>query len=473
MKRRWLLIPHTGLRNIKGDSNYLLFLDLAKHLTSRGHWVYMLMPGYAREKVTHVERLMYVFQEMYYDFYTAYVVLDSQWMCDLFSRRVGTELIDAVVTSKAMLIPSLQELLSDHVRCKDIVCYHIEPGVMDREAGDSFQGTMQMVRTALGYAYGIPVFLTPYEKERGIRLAREYVSGSTLQMIDQDSIVAPVGIDVKGIDAIVDGVERNEKFTLFYGARLNAVKQPERIIEVYDYFYKYGRDIEIVITTGTQHLPAVRFEKKVLKGRDFLRIKWACSREEYLKEAAKCHAFICWSTSEGFPVGFWEQMHLGLVGLFPNRNWAVKQLPKGYKWVFSTKQEAYAMLMELADDWQKHHDDMAYVRKIIRDEYHVGKIYSLIEADLENRLSDKKTYRMTKGVVDLAQEVLPVAGEEFTLLQLLDLMKQSGRVFMAENKERSATFRYPSNYDIHSWLIENGYEDVCDGRVPRYRKVNG
>lgn len=471
MKRRWLLIPHTGLKNIHGDSNYLLFLDLVKYLTSRGHWCYMIMPGYAREKVRHMPRLMYLFQDVHYDFYTSYAMLDAKWICDLFSRRVGIDLIDAIVTSKAMLIPSLQELLSDHVRCKDIVCYHIEPGVCDQEGGASFGGDMQMVRTALGYAYGIPVFLTPYERERAVRLSAEYVSGSTIDMIYQDSIVAPVGIDVDGIDAVTKGIERSDRFTLFFGARMNAVKQPDRIIEIYDYFYKYGRDIDIVITTGTQELPAIKWKRKVKKGRDYLRIKWACTREEYLKEAAKCHAFICWSTSEGFPVGFWEQMYLGLVGLFPNKKWATKQLPPEYKWIFSTKQEAYAMLVEIAKDWEKHHKDMAYVRNLIKEEYPIGKIYAVIESDLEKRIADRKSYRMTKGVVDLVKDVLPVTGDKFSLVQLLDLMNQQGRAFMSENKARSMTFRYPSNYDVHRWLLDNGFRDRCDSRIPQYERI--
>lgn len=413
---------------------------------------------------------MYIFQDTDYDFYTSYSVIDSKWMCDLFSRRVGSELIDAIVTSKAMLIPSLQELLSDHVRCKDIVCYHIEPGVLDKEGGDNFEGKMQMVRTALGYAYGIPVFLTPYEKERGIRLAREYVSGSTLRMIDEDSIVSPVGVDVDGIDTVTKGIKKNKKFTLFFGARMNAVKQPDRIVEIYDYFFKYGRDIDIVITTGTQMLPAIRMRRKVEKGRDYLNIKWGCSREEYLKEAAKCHAFMCWSTSEGFPVGLWEQMYLGLVGLFPNKRWATKQLPGGYKWIFGSKNEAYAMLMEIAGNWEKNHEEMRSVRELIKEEYPIGKIYAVIENDLERRLADKKTYRMTKGVVELVKEVLPIAGEEFSLSEILELMCQQGRVFMAGSKERSATFRYPSNYDVHRWLLSYGYVDMCDSRMPRYVK---
>jgi len=60
---RLLLIPHTGLRNVKGDSNYLLFLDLAKYMISRGHFCYMVMPEYAREHVSRIPGLMYVWIE--------------------------------------------------------------------------------------------------------------------------------------------------------------------------------------------------------------------------------------------------------------------------------------------------------------------------------------------------------------------------------------------------------------------------
>ena len=49
---RILLIPHTGLRKIHGDSNYILFLDLATHLVKNGHFCYMILPKFAREHVT-------------------------------------------------------------------------------------------------------------------------------------------------------------------------------------------------------------------------------------------------------------------------------------------------------------------------------------------------------------------------------------------------------------------------------------
>lgn len=471
MNRRWLLIPQTGLRKIHSDSNYNTFLDLARYLTNRGHWCYMLMPGYSRDMVTHIPKLMYLFQEMDYDWYISFAVLDSKWLVDLFSRRVGTELIDAVATTKGMLIPLIKEVISDHLLNRDIECYHIEPGVTDNfQVRGRDGGVMQLLRLVLGWAYGIPIFLTEHEKEKAIRFAHEYVSGSTLRMIDEDSIVAPVGVDTKKIDRVLKEVKRNEKFTLFYGARINSEKQPERIFDVYDYFFKYGRDIKIVVTTGTMKRDA---RTRILKGgRDYLKIKWGCGRDAYFREAAKCHAFICWTPMEGFPVGYWEQMYFGLIGLFPNYEWAVKHLPKGYKWIFSNKKEAYAMLMEIADNWQKHHDDMAYIRELIRKEYKVGKVYGLIEADLEKRLAHKTSYGMGrfKGVKKLIGDVLKVAGDEFTLPQILDLMEQQGRMFIKDVKNRSGTYKYPSNYDVHRWLIDIGYEDTCSSRIPSYRK---
>ena len=60
---RILLIPHTGLREVHGDSNYILFLDLAKYLVAQGHFCYMLMPEFTQETVTRFPGLMYVFKE--------------------------------------------------------------------------------------------------------------------------------------------------------------------------------------------------------------------------------------------------------------------------------------------------------------------------------------------------------------------------------------------------------------------------
>jgi hypothetical protein len=468
---RLLLIPHTGLKNIRGDSNYLLFLDLAKHLIAQGHFCYMLMPEFAKDDVERFPGLMYVWRDYGYDYYTEYHIIDPRHMVDLFSRRAGSEVIDGVITSKAALIPQIKALISDFIRCRDVECIHVEPGVFDKESGASFTGTMDMVLTSLGYSYGIPGFLTEYEKERGIKIARKYLSPHVLRRIEEDSIVQPVGLDCDKIDELTKDVEQSKRFTLFFGGRLNSVKQPERIVEVYDHFYRYGRSIDVVISTNTGYLPHARRLNQLFDGREHIEVHYEVGKADYLKLAKRSHVFMCWSTSEGFPVGFWEQMYLGLIGLFTNKKWAVKQLPDNYPWIFSGKTEAYAMLMDIYDNYEVRRKALEWLPGYIRDKYGFNRVYGIIEQKLLDKLKLRKSYRMTRGVMELVDHVLPFFGDNpFSLPQLLELMEKEGRSFTVDQKMRSQTMKYPTNYDIYRHILSLGYKDQCRSNVPVFEK---
>ena len=126
---RILLIPHTGLKKIHGDSNYLLFLDLARYLISQGHFCYMIMPRFAQQDVERMPGLMYVYKDYEYDFYTEYGLVDLREMADLFSRVVGRYYVDAIVLAAATQVPIYKLCMSDPVHQKDVPCVVIEPGV--------------------------------------------------------------------------------------------------------------------------------------------------------------------------------------------------------------------------------------------------------------------------------------------------------------------------------------------------------
>ncbi|MEW6613919.1 MAG: glycosyltransferase [Thermodesulfobacteriota bacterium] len=469
---RLLLVPHTGLRNIHSDSNYLLFLDLARYLTESGHWCYMLVPGFAKEKVYRMKRLMYVFHDFIrYDYYTAYNLIDEDWLIKTFSRRYGSEIIDAIITSKASVVPQWQAILSDYVRCRDIECCIIEPGVFDRESGGALRGDIGLALMSLGYSQATTVFLTEYERERAKKLASEYVSAARIKKIHEQAVVRSVGIDTEYIDKKTEGITRAKKFTLIYAARLNSVKKPDRILELYDTMYRSGRNVNIVVTTGTQQLPVKRRMDKILKGRPEIVVHYGCPKDDYLKIAKSAHAFVCWSESEGFPVGYYEQMYLGAVGIFPKKKWALKQLPPEYKWMFSRKEEAYSMLMEIYDHYDKISQEMDWMKEFIAKSYGYREVYSILEKAVSGRLKLKNSYIRPNGIRQLLDTIVPSLPDEFSLDLVIRSLGKYGRCFLEDRYARGGTFRYPSDYDIHRMLTdEYGCIDLCNRNRPVYRK---
>ena len=72
---RVLLVPHTGLRSIRGDSNYLLFLDIATYLISRGTFCYMICLSSLSIRSTGYWPNVCV-KEYEYDWYMEYGLID-------------------------------------------------------------------------------------------------------------------------------------------------------------------------------------------------------------------------------------------------------------------------------------------------------------------------------------------------------------------------------------------------------------
>lgn len=472
---RILLVPHTGLRNIKGDSNYLLFIDLAKHFISKGNFVHMIMPEFAREKVERIKGLMYHFVPHEHNFYTEYAIHDARELVHMFSRKAGKYQIDGCILAKAMQVPFMRALLSDVLRCRDIECYIIEPGVYEEKVRGIIKGQMQLMLTSMGYANSTSVFLSEKEKVIALKTASRWLSPALVKQMDKESLVLPVGVPCNMIDEKTKGIEKYDKFTLFFGARLNSVKQPHKIIEVFSDFYEYGRtDVQIKFTSNTQETKffAEALNKEAMKGREnLIDIYFGCPREEYLKIAKASHVAMCWSTEEGFPVGFWEQMYMGLPVLFPNREWATRQLPKDYPWIYRDNKEAYAMISYIKDNYEKVSKDMEKMKDFIREKYNDKIIYGTIEKDLEEKLKRKYSYVMPRALGELAERAGELFdGQPFSMAQLLMFMEELGYSFKRQQKYREQQAKFPSDYDIYRHMISHGYKDLCNKATPLFQK---
>ena len=475
---RFLLIPHIGLHKIDSDSNFLLYLDLARFLASKGHYSFILMPKFASELLRDREErgIKYMVGNDAHGFYDDANVVDDRFMVEMFSKHGGKYITDVVITSKAAIIPYLQVLLSDYEHCKNIPCFHIEPGVTDTEGHNYFEGDSRLMLVSAGYVYGTPVFLTDYERARAARLASKFFSPYRISQMMRKAIVTSVGVHCAVLDELIRDIPKRERFTLFYGGRLNRTKRPERIIEVYDKFFSYGRDLDIVVTTGTRKSTFCKQWGEITKGRPNINVRFQCPREEYLRIATSCHAFIVWSVSEAFPVGFWEQMYMGLIGLFPKTNWAVKQLPEGYPWIFSSKTEAYAMLKEIYDDYPGAVSRTAWIRDYIRENHDAGAVYERILENAIVQMNAKHTYRIGRGAKQLLEEVLEndMVGDEFRLIEVLKGMEKRGDTFKADLAERMRTMvtihYYPNNYDVYRELLNMGYVDICQDEEPMFRR---
>lgn len=469
---RILLIPHTGLRKIHGDSNYILFLDLATHLVKNGHFCYMILPKFAREHVTRFPGLMYMFKEYEYDWYTESGLIDLKEMADNFSRVVGKYFVDAIVTAMPAQVPIYQLALSDVVRQRDLPCMTIDPSVYYLR--DNMVNRISHVMTHFGYANSSTVFLSPNEKAVALENARKCLAPSDVRRIEENSLVLPVGVPCDYIDTLTADNEKYDKFTLFFGARFNDVKNPDKVIELFGKFLSSGKDVQIKMTTNTGQVKVgtiERVKKALQKYADVLDVTYQCPREEYLQIARRSHVAIAWSSDEGFPVGFWEQMYLGLPVLFVKRPWAVKQLPDWYPWVFSSTEEAYAMLLYIYENYEQVSKDMERMKDFIRENYSSGKIHEAVEKELERITNLPRVYTSIKSIKELIKQCFPLVqrlGKVITFDDMIHIMSQVGKSFPKDRSQRQGNVKFPRDYDIYRMMLDLGFQDTYKRAVPEF-----
>lgn len=456
----WLVIPHTGKVNVRGESNFILFEDMARSFIEAGDYVYFCVPQWAKDEdlLLPRDKCKYIKLDITGAYYVDMLLWGHTLAKDL-NRKIGSVNIDCVITSKPFLVPYLAVGLSDISR-GDVPVMYFEPGVDDkfeRLRRSEQQEQTPWFAVCSAYVTGYTTFLTQAELDSATKYVRQFFTPSLVdEFYRERSMVLPVGVPIELLDKYKD--KPKGKFKLFFGARVNDVKRADKIADLFTKFYSSGRDVDITICTSTPDMLAKRYiGKQTLHENKNIQLFTDMNREKYLEQASSAHVFVAMSKREGFPVGFWEQMYLGIIGVFINEKWVRAQIPSDYPFIFNTYEEAYAMLSWIMDNYEEAKAKVQHLRDRVRD-FNKTRIY----AETRERgmfLSNKKDqWRMTTGIVDLINQALPEMGDEFSLLELLTKLNEKGEIFVISNKARGRTYRYPSDYDIYRYMQTIGFD---------------
>jgi hypothetical protein len=457
-----LIIPHTGKRKVRGESNYILFEDMAHHFLERNDNVFFCVPEWTEPSDIHLQSdRLSIIRIPYVGSYYVDMSLIGEQIIRTFNRKISDELIDVVITSKPFLVPTLSVGLAD-IQRREVPVIYFEPGVADKferlkKSAGGFNTSHFL--TCAAYVTGYPIFLTQVEKDIAKQYVKNFVTSAMLSKFYYErSIVLPVGVPVDVLDRFKTD-EKNELFTLFFGGRVNDVKRAEDIVKLYDMFYSSGRQVKIVICTSTPDVLAKRYiGKERFRNNKNIELHTGLSREEYLKIAAKAHVFVAWSRREGFPVGFWEQLYLGLVGVYVHENWVDAQIPQDYPFRFRNFNEAYSQLIDIYDNYGAAKTVVGPLA-IQAKQFDKTVIYEEVRKRMVELSNLRETWRVTRGVRELALDSLAtMENRAFTMEELLNKMQEKGVVFLADVKQRSQVYRYPTNYDLYRFLTERGFD---------------
>jgi hypothetical protein len=444
------------------DSNFRVFEDLMQHAPD-DIWWYMVVPDRMPDESIEAAqkrnpKTTFVKADWVDDFWTEQCYVPRELLRN-FMQRGGKYPIDAVVTSKTPAVATMAAMLGDFRRT-DMLPFHIfEPLVrLEQTKYEPFHWAMTSA-----YGHAQTWFLNHREREIAQEYSRGFTSPKRYLKSRDDGYVDGLGIDTEAIDKAIAGKKPGDRFQVIWGGRITAEKNPDDFIELMDKFYSFGRDVKHIVTSH-QISPKQAFK---MKGGFIEELALNCPRDEFWGKVAESNMFLCTSKTEGFPVGFWEQLYIAEVGIFPNNEWVKKSLPADYPYIYNGISEAHAMIRWISENYDEARAKVGWIRQFIRERYDS----KLIGDRFANRLRDSidKASPVTRlgGIGDLVKEVVD-GKDEIVWDDLTGGIRKLSRNY---DPRRISKLGQPSIYDLHQYMKSLGYIDTCEADKPTYRRA--
>lgn len=332
-----------------------------------------------------------------------------------------------------------------------------------------------MMLRSMAYATCYTLFPTELPRKQAIATATRYLTGDALKMVHKNTYVQTKGIDFSNVDkSIPYGMPKNQKFTCFYGGRLNESHGADKMVQLYDELYAAGRDVQIILTTPKND--CIFLEKELLdKGRksdndrhiDFYP---SCPPHEFYYKAAASHVFLEMSRQAGFGGGILEQLYMskyGLVPILPNVEWARELVPNDYVFLFDNDGEARSMLRYVHENYDEAVKKSKYISKYVYDKFsmdvNLPKYFGVLEKIFND---DFNVYQrlFSEGNSELMEIAFDRIKPPFNLDDFFKLVvkySRDGKFLPIRGKI--------SKYAVYRWLIEIAkMKDTCDSPIPNF-----
>lgn len=458
--------------NLLTDSAFKLFYEVADRLQGDAFF-YFILPGQFKDSVpTLPSNCMVVFEKETINSFAYRDCFLSSETLSLFSRRYGKYPIDAVITSRKGSAVEIMKLNDEHKATKLagrddtwIPIFLIDPNV---EKLSEAKGYLD----AVSYLCSIPVFLSDIEKRKALALLMEYFQPSVLK--DKDFQVIPLGIRFDKIDEITSGIEKgHERIKVFYGARMNKWKKTKEIFDAYAHLHAAGRDnVDFIACTITGMMTAYG-QALIDQWGKFFRLYTNYGWEDYLKFAAASHVALVASPRESLGIAFIECLYLGVIMIFPDKDWVYQIVPEDYYFIYKSKAEMLAMLKYVVDNyeeaWKKFVHVPEYVRTRFQDSTTNEHFLRVVEQKVGLHRKATK-YRAEGSFASVMAKAISLR-DALTWQELIAGIEKNSRSI---NFPQSKHFRrpvQPTDYDIYVQMIEGeGFVDTCDSEFPNFKR---
>lgn len=463
---RIAVLPIVGFTNVQGESDYILYRQMVRDFVQMGKPVfsYLCLPRISFGKASNEPGLQNLYTEGPLDpsdhgGFRDMLATASPTFLDLFGPRNCRYPVDAVVTSRTDAAPSLVRWLWDWRAGREVVPMIVnDPQVCNMQINEANDTALQI--RSLGYLMGRPVFNTENELDLAMKAASRFFLPSVVRQIRDRAKVIAVSLSFSDLDRVLAHTKRAERFTLFFAGRLNAAKQADVMLKLYDEIYRSGRDVDVVICS-----PKAEANLEVPR---YVRLEREMKRSEFIAEAARAHVYLNTSKAEGFSAGFVEQVYLVPVSIVPNKPWVRSILDDKmieHPFVYDTVDEARAMLRYCYSHFEEAKERCWPVRHWLRERYHnrlvADELLGVIEGAIRETRQSQKT---SDSQADLFWRVLKVMPDEFQFEQFWEGLCEKAAA-QTKVPQRGGCWRHHA----YCWLTENA-EDLVNGPEPVFRK---
>ncbi len=214
-----------------------------------------------------------------------------------------------------------------------------EPKLMNFMWFNTSKFTHRVQRSALGLSCGL--FPTFANSERTASEVREIVSSWTIKSIADEARIAWVNLGIR-LEHVQPRHEPPIPVVLYPAIYFSERKQPQLFLDVVE---RVQRRTPLTVEARLHESSLISDRAMRLSRKDWAWVgPLTATREDYWQALARTTAFLATAREESYGLEYVEALVAGAVGVFPDRPWARAILPDGYPFLYSTPEEAEALL---------------------------------------------------------------------------------------------------------------------------------
>lgn len=458
---RVLAIPMcSSVGNIRSESDYRIYEDIVLQTKDKDIFWYLVLPkGHGLKDGELGPKCKIVEGDKIVDFYRQQMQLDG-CVPELFGEN-GQYQVDGILTSRIGYGTMMRQRFYSKMLGESLFpVMVIEPKVSDFKVTHNTVEREELLIRSMSYTMAYTLFGTPREKDLAINCAKRFLTPSLLVEIDKRSRPFALWVDTDELDEAKARVGKRDKYTLFFGGRLNTNKRWDEILVFYEKFKAFGRNVDIVVCAplGTGggvvgNLKEVKFHQNL-------------PRKEYVDLLVSCHQCMMFSDEEAFTIGCIEQLYSGQIMILRKREWVkglILDMWDWYPFLVDNADQAQAMIRQIHEDYAGAQKKMEKVREFIKEKFSIGARMADLCGEMQKRFVDENDLLVSDGVKELVAKSI-VGKDIIRFSELQEKMRENADAKSAMFHDGSSRFTV-TKAAVYRYM-RKVYKDTCVEEEP-------